>query len=73
MDGCVVLHLGEEGDQEVRYVSFAAAAPGEKKEGVSVKVVRATAGPQPVLNQPVVLDESGKVPEPEVEKTFLQK
>jgi hypothetical protein len=72
--GYVILHLAEDKeDQEVRSVSFAAAVPGEKKEGVSVKVVRATAGPEPVLNKPVVLDETGKVPEPEVEKTFLQK
>ncbi|KAI9770017.1 MAG: hypothetical protein M1840_003728 [Geoglossum simile] len=74
VDGYVVLHLAEDkGDQEVRCVSFAAAVPGEQKAGVTAKVVRVTAGPQPVLSQPVVLDEGGKVPEPEQEKTLLQK
>ncbi|KAI9786230.1 MAG: hypothetical protein M1839_007641 [Geoglossum umbratile] len=72
--GCVMLHLGAgEGDQEVRHVSFAAAGPEGQIGGVGARVVRAAAGPRPVLSQPVVLDESGKEPEPEVEKTFLQK
>jgi len=32
-----------------------------------------TPGPQPFLNKPIVLNAEGKLPEPDVEKTFLQK
>ncbi|RPA96508.1 hypothetical protein L873DRAFT_1232412 [Choiromyces venosus 120613-1] len=38
--------------------------------------VRATTqdlGPQPILNKPIILNAEGKLPEPVVEKTFLQK
>ncbi|MCJ1412684.1 hypothetical protein MMC19_006781 [Ptychographa xylographoides] len=38
-----------------------------------VEIVYPAPGPQAFLNQPVVLNEAGKVEEKEVEKTFLQK
>ncbi len=38
-----------------------------------VDVVRPAPAPQPHLNKPVVLSPDGKVPEKEVEKSFLQK
>jgi hypothetical protein len=40
---------------------------------MQVKVMKGEEGPGAVLNKPVVVDENGKVPEPEVEKTFFQK
>ncbi|KAI5794485.1 hypothetical protein DFH27DRAFT_654566 [Peziza echinospora] len=39
----------------------------------TVIIVTQPAGPVPHLNKPVVLDPDGKLPVPEVEKTFLQK
>jgi hypothetical protein len=39
----------------------------------TVRTVRSAPGPIPVLNRPVVLTPEGKIPEAEVEKTFLQK
>lgn len=38
-----------------------------------VTILKPTPGPQPHLNKPVVLTSEGKIPEQEVEKTFLQK
>lgn len=46
------------------------AADKAEVEGV---VVKPTPGPQPILNKPVVVDETGKVAGKEPEKTFLQK
>ncbi|KAH0543675.1 hypothetical protein FGG08_001990 [Glutinoglossum americanum] len=70
--GCVVLHLDAEGE-EVRHVSFAEGGEKGGEEGACVRVLRTEEGPGVVLNSPVVVDENGKVPEPEVEKSFLQK
>ncbi len=41
--------------------------------GPKVKVVRSVKGKGPELNRPVVLSAEGKIAEPEVEKTLLQK
>lgn len=38
-----------------------------------IKLEKAKAGVVPELNKPVVLNKEGKIPEPEVEKTFWQK
>lgn len=38
-----------------------------------VTILKSTPGPQPHLNKPVVLTPEGKIPEVEIEKTFLQK
>lgn len=38
-----------------------------------VMILKPTPGPQPYLNKPVVLTPEGKIPVPEVEKSFLQK
>jgi hypothetical protein len=72
--GCVVLHLGGEKGEEAKYVGFMGG--GETTTGskrMQVKVMKGEEGPGAVLNKPVVVDENGKVPEPEVEKTFFQK
>ncbi|KAH7045819.1 hypothetical protein B0J12DRAFT_141963 [Macrophomina phaseolina] len=46
----------------------------ENDDVVEVRVEKAQPGPAPVLNKPVVLDESGKLAgQGEPEKTFLQK
>jgi len=41
--------------------------------GPKVKVVKTAKGKQPDLNRPVVLSPEGKLEEPPVEKTMLQK
>jgi hypothetical protein len=38
-----------------------------------IKIQKTTSGPAPALNKPVVLDETGKLPEKEPEKTLLQR
>jgi hypothetical protein len=38
-----------------------------------VRILTQAPGPQPALNKPIVLTPDGKIPVPEVEKTFLQK
>ncbi|KAI9786744.1 MAG: hypothetical protein M1816_007815 [Peltula sp. TS41687] len=78
----VSLHLDGKGD--VWHVGFYAGKPVEdyvvgKTKGsgaagqVRVELVRATPGPMPVLDEPMVLDESGRLPEKEVEKSFFQR
>lgn len=71
----LVLHADRDGG--VYGVGLGAEAREEEAEGddiVDVRVERIQAGPAPVLNKPVVLDESGKVAgQQEPEKTFLQK
>ncbi|PWW75509.1 hypothetical protein C7212DRAFT_322493 [Tuber magnatum] len=42
-------------------------------EEPDVRATKPTPGPQPFLNKPIVLNAEGKLPEPDVEKTFLQK
>ena len=78
------LSLNLDAAGHVWHVGFQASRPRKNdgiadsnKEGVGeqvrVKVVTATAGPKPVLNEPLVLDEHGKMAEKEVEKSFLQR
>lgn len=78
----VSLHLDGRGD--VWHVGFKAGRPVEnyevgknKGDGVAgqvrVELVKATPGPMPVLDEPMVLDENGRMPENEVEKSFLQR
>jgi len=38
-----------------------------------VSVVKPASGAVPRLNKPIVLNLDGKIPEPVIEKTFLQK
>ena len=45
----------------------------ERYSNLKVELVRPTGDPSPTLNEPVVRDEHGKIPEPELEKSFLQK
>ncbi|CUS11688.1 unnamed protein product [Tuber aestivum] len=42
-------------------------------EEPDVRATNPTPGPQPFLNKPIVLNAEGKLPEPDIEKTFLQK
>lgn len=78
--GTISLHVNAEG--EVWRVAFHSS----RKSGLSshngghtgndkpnVEILRPASAPQPHLNRPVVLSPEGKVPEKEVEKTFLQK
>lgn len=72
------LHLNHAG--VVSHVSFktgkgrSPAQGGKSKDGgLVVEVVRIAAGPQPVLNKPVVLRDDGKVEGEEGEKSFFQK
>lgn len=58
--------LGEDGDGVVDRSGDKAAWPG-------VQIVYPDAAPWPALNRPVVLNEEGKVPEKEPEKSLLQK
>lgn len=77
----VSLHLDGNGD--AWYVGFhASESKREKPAGkakdddagrLRVELVTPTLGPTPVLNKPLVLDEHGKPPEKEVEKSFVQK
>lgn len=84
-EGCtrtVSLHLDAQGNAVhlglsasklgERRVSSRAGAEGHDSR-VRVQLVRASPGPRPVLNEPVVLDAQGKMPEKEVEKSFLQR
>ncbi|KAF2144956.1 uncharacterized protein K452DRAFT_193952, partial [Aplosporella prunicola CBS 121167] len=72
----LVLHADREG--RVYGVGFGAEArvdgPAAADDVVDVRVEKVRAGPAPVLNKPVVLDEAGKVKGQQVEeKSFLQK
>ncbi|EOD47452.1 hypothetical protein UCRNP2_5802 [Neofusicoccum parvum UCRNP2] len=72
----LVLHADRDG--AVYGVGLGAEPRGDgaaaEEDVVDVRVERKQAGPAPVLNKPVVLDESGKVAgQEEPEKTFLQK
>jgi hypothetical protein len=70
----ISLHTDTQGN--VYHISFTASpkAAGEK-QGVVVEIVPMTAGPEPLLNKPVVLNAEGKVdaPNPEDNRSFLQK
>ncbi|KAI5852912.1 hypothetical protein DFP73DRAFT_628270 [Morchella snyderi] len=48
-------------------------AGDEASSSPTVRILTQAPGPQPVLNKPIVLTPDGKIPVPEVEKTFLQK
>ncbi|KAH9840359.1 hypothetical protein Tdes44962_MAKER07954 [Teratosphaeria destructans] len=76
-DKTLQLHVNSDG--ELYHVGFKASNYGtsskssNKKEGLSVEVVKVRPGPTPRLNKPVVLSPDGKAPETEPEKTFFQK
>jgi hypothetical protein len=70
----IFLHTDKEGN--VYHVGFSASTKsGGDNEDVVVEVVPMLAGPEPLLNRPVVLNADGKVdqPNPEEQKSFLQK
>ncbi|KAK8179475.1 hypothetical protein BC567DRAFT_224385 [Phyllosticta citribraziliensis] len=70
----LVLHAAPNGDDIFTVGLGAVPRTNEADEEVDVRVEHVKKGPAPVLNKPVVLDESGKVAGQEVpEKTFLQK
>ncbi|RPB16910.1 hypothetical protein P167DRAFT_561872 [Morchella conica CCBAS932] len=48
-------------------------AGDEASSSPTVRILTQAPGPQPALNKPIVLTPDGKIPVPEVEKTFLQK
>nr|POF13069.1 hypothetical protein CFP56_10217 [Quercus suber] len=66
-------------DGEVYHVGFRAedfptsSKSSNKKDGLSVELVKIMPGSVPVLNKPVVLSADGNVEQKEPEKTFLQK
>jgi hypothetical protein len=70
----ISLHMDKDGN--IYHVGFSASAKttGEK-EDVIVELVPMAAGPEPLLNKPVILNAEGKVdkPNPEDNKSFLQK
>ncbi|KAK7512555.1 uncharacterized protein IWZ02DRAFT_408842 [Phyllosticta citriasiana] len=70
----LVLHAAPTGDVVFTVGLGAVPRTNEADEEVDVRVERVKKGPAPVLNKPVVLDESGKVAgQEEPQKTFLQK
>ena len=74
----IFIHLDEEGSAwhvDVRPFrpQDEARRGKERYNMVKVELVRPTADPSPILNEPVVRDEQGKIPEPEPEKSFFQK
>ncbi len=78
--GTISLHVSAEG--EVWRVAFHSSSPSLKinhydgEEGTDwpmVEILRPAPAPQPHLNKPVMLSPDGKVPEKEVERSFLQK
>ncbi|KAF8453635.1 hypothetical protein BGX38DRAFT_1176316 [Terfezia claveryi] len=58
-------------------VEFAGSTDTSNKQSQPPKVIvlshGADQGPKPILNKPIVVGADGKIPEKEVEKTFLQK
>lgn len=73
----ITLHTDSDG--AVTHVSFksfksAAAVKGAKSEDLLVEVQPIQAGPEPVLNKPVVLNADGKLDKPQEDtRSFLQK
>ncbi|EMC92859.1 hypothetical protein BAUCODRAFT_151255 [Baudoinia panamericana UAMH 10762] len=71
------LHLNSDG--EVYHLGFKTLEYGtssktsNKKDDLSVEVMKIKPGPTPHLNKPVVLNPDGTVGDKEPEKTFLQK
>jgi hypothetical protein len=68
-----VYHVGVSAPGELTALNGNGNKKTKEKERVSVKLVKASQGPQPKLNRPVILDAEGKVPEKEPEKSFFQK
>ncbi|KAF2660478.1 hypothetical protein K491DRAFT_60552 [Lophiostoma macrostomum CBS 122681] len=64
------IHVDENG--EPYHIGLGTSARGAGDE-VEVEVLKKTAGPQPALNKPIVLNEQGKIATEEPQKTFLQK
>jgi hypothetical protein len=73
----ITLHTDNDGQvTHVSFSSFKAAqvANGAKSEQLLVDIVPIQAGPEPVLNKPVVLNAEGKLDKPvEDNRSFLQK
>ncbi|KAK8257892.1 hypothetical protein IWZ00DRAFT_496055, partial [Phyllosticta capitalensis] len=71
----LVLHAASHDAADIFTVGLGAVPrTNEAEDEVDVRVERVKKGPAPVLNKPVVLDESGKVAgQEEPQKTFLQK
>ena len=73
------ISLHTDSDGSVTHVSFtsfksAPVAKGAKIEDLLVEIVPIQAGPDPVLNKPVVLNAEGKLDKPQEDnRTFLQK
>jgi hypothetical protein len=70
----ISLHTDRNGN--VYHIGFSASPKEDgEKEAVVVEVIPMSAGPEPLLNKPVVLNAEGKVdtPNPEDNKSFLQK
>lgn len=71
----VVLHLDSKGEvyQSALYASKTKGSEEITDKDLQVKLVPASKAPKPGLDKPVVLTEDGRIPEPEPEKTFLQR
>jgi hypothetical protein len=65
-----IIHVDEKG--EPYHVGFGTCAKKQGEE-VEVEIVKRSAGPQPMLNKPIVLNAEGKIDVKEPEKGFLQK
>lgn len=78
--GTISLHVSAEGEAwRVAFHSSRKSVPSSQNGGDTrddqpkVEILRPAPAPQPHLNRPVVLSPDGKLPEKEVEKSFLQK
>lgn len=76
----VLLHMNRQGEVwhvGLRRSGFKTEQQGKKnkesKPEIEVELVRPRSVPAPVMNEPVVLDERGRMPEKEPEKSFLQR
>lgn len=76
----VLLHLNRKGDvwhvglrRSGTKIEQQGKKSKESKPEIEVELVRPRSVPAPVLNEPVVLDERGRMPEKEPEKSFLQR
>lgn len=78
--GTISLHVNADGDVwRVAFHSSRKSVPSSPNgsdtgdDKPRVQLLRPAPAPQPHLNRPVVLSPDGKLPEKEVEKSFLQK
>jgi len=73
VQGRLRININEAGDVlgASWHASWTGSQPGSS--GEQFDVVMTAVAPHPVLNKPVMLSAEGKVAEPEVEKTMLQK